>query len=95
MTQVGKRRREGVVEPPDLEGLYPSEKSVKRRRMGVVQPPVYEQLQVQVHDISAAAANANLNTRSVKNDEESPTVEREKSPNGVREEEKEPVETEE
>ena len=92
MTQVGKRRREGVVEPPDLEGLYPSEKSVKRRRMGVVQPPVYEQLQV--HDISAAA-NANLNTRSVKNDEESPTVEREKSSNGAREEEKEPVETKE
>ena len=51
MTQqsIGKRRRDGVVEPPDLEGLYPSEKSVKRRRVGVIQPPVLEELQLPEH----------------------------------------------
>ena len=45
MTQRGKRRREGVVEPPDLEGLYPSQKSVKKRRTGVIKPPILEELQ--------------------------------------------------
>ena len=45
MAQPGKRRREGVVEAPDLEGLYPSQKSVKKRRTGVIKPPNLEELQ--------------------------------------------------
>ena len=49
-TQPGKRRREGIVEPPDLKGLYPTRRSIKRRRVGVVEPPAFEQLQLPEHD---------------------------------------------
>ena len=44
MTQPGKRRRVGVVDPPDLEGLCPPQKSVKKRRVGIIKPPVFEEL---------------------------------------------------
>ena len=49
-THPGKRRREGVVEPPDLDELNQAQRSVKRRRMGVVQPPSLEELQLPKHD---------------------------------------------
>ena len=85
MTQVGKRRREGIVEPPDSDGLYAGEQSVKRRRrMGVVQPPVYEQLQ-----LPDSLSATNLNEREER--DESPAAADEKSSNGVEIEEKEAV----
>lgn len=85
MTQVGKRRREGIVEPPDLDGIYAGEQSVKRRRrMGIVQPPVYEQLQ-----LPESLSATNLNDREER--DESPAAGDEKSSNGVEVEEKEAI----
>ena len=56
MTQAGKRRREGVVEVPDFEGLYAAQKAVKKRRRGVVKPPVLEELQLPEHHAAAVLA---------------------------------------
>jgi hypothetical protein len=49
MTQPGKRRRDGVVDTPDFDGLYAGQKAVKKRRRGVVRPPSLEELQVPEH----------------------------------------------
>lgn len=49
MTQPGKRRRDGVVDAPDFDGLYAAQKAVKKRRRGVVRPPSLEELQVPEH----------------------------------------------
>lgn len=81
-TQPGKRRREGVVEPPDLKGLYPTQRSVKRRRIGVVKPPVVEQLQLPKHDSA-------LNSSCEKKNEDGPleliaaAVDKEETSNGA------------
>lgn len=49
MTQPGKRRRDGVVDAPDFDGLYAAQKAVKKRRRGVVRPPSLEELQIPEH----------------------------------------------
>lgn len=65
MTQPGKRRRDGVVDAPDLDGLYEARKAVKKRRRGVVRPPSLEELQVPEHhavlagDVGACDGNNN------------------------------------
>ena len=57
MTQAGKRRRAGVVDAPDFDGLYAGEKAVKKRRTGVTRAPSLEELQVPEHH-AVLAGNA-------------------------------------
>ena len=65
MTQAGKRRREGVVEVPDFEGLYAAQKAVKKRRRGVVKPPVLEELQLpEQHAVLAGNGVCDANNNS-------------------------------
>ena len=70
MTQPGKRRREGVIDAPDFEGLYAAQKAVKKRRRGVVRPPSLEELQVPEHhavlvgNVGAACDGNNNNQNS-------------------------------
>ena len=73
MTQPGKRRRDGVVDAPDFDGLYAAQKAVKKRRRGVVRPPSLEELQVPEHHAALAengACDGNNNGQNATADRE-------------------------
>ena len=80
MTQAGKRRRAGVVDAPDFDGLYAGEKAVKKRRTGVTRAPSLEELQVPEHhavlagNAGACDGNNNSQYQSAVVDEEEETT---------------------
>ena len=74
MTQPGKRRREGVIDAPDFEGLYAAQKAVKKRRRGVVRPPSLEELQVPEHH-AVLAGNVGAACDGNNNNQNSPVFE--------------------